>query len=141
MPSLEWPEQLAALYVTHQPKLRRQLAAVVNTTPENLEDACMFAWMQLFTHRLDKADAAGGWLLTVARREAIKLDRRARRNHPLPTLEDGSALEAVDRVTTSPPSSSAPMRRPSSPRPASAPGGEASSLCRRPALATERSPS
>ena len=96
MPSLEWPEQLAALYLTHQPKLRRQLAAVVNTTPENLEDACMFAWMQLFTHRLDKPDAAGGWLLTVARREAIKLDRRARRNHPLPTLEDGSALEAVD---------------------------------------------
>ena len=34
MPSLEWPEQLAALYLTHQPKLRRQLAAVVNTTPE-----------------------------------------------------------------------------------------------------------
>jgi hypothetical protein len=72
LPSLDWREQLAALCLTHHPTLRRRLAAVVNTTPENLEEACVFARMQLLTHGLDESDAVGAWLLTVARREAIK---------------------------------------------------------------------
>jgi hypothetical protein len=32
MPTLEWREQIAALYHPHQPRLRRQLASLVSTT-------------------------------------------------------------------------------------------------------------
>ena len=96
MPTLEWREQIAALYLPHQPRLRRQVASLVNTTPENIEDACMFAWMQLLTHQLEEPTAVGGWLLTVARREAIKLDQRARCSHALPN--ELEALDPVDRI-------------------------------------------
>jgi RNA polymerase sigma factor (sigma-70 family) len=101
MPNLEWREQIAALYLAHQPRLRRQLAALVKTTPENVEDACMFAWMQLLTHQLEEPTTVGSWLLTVARREAIKLDQRARRSHALPnefeTPDPVDRIGAVDR--------------------------------------------
>lgn len=88
--------ELAALYTTHQPRLGRQLRALVNTTPENLEDACMFAWTQLLTRQLRQPETVGTWLLTVARREAIKLDQRARRTDALPAFEGEPALEPVD---------------------------------------------
>jgi RNA polymerase sigma factor (sigma-70 family) len=96
MPTLEWREQIAALYLAHQPRLRRQLAALVNTTPENIEDACMFAWMQLLTHQLEEPTTVGSWLLTVARREAIKLDQRRRRSQAL--HDELEAPDPVDRI-------------------------------------------
>ena len=56
---------------------------MVNTSQANIEDACMFAWVQLLRHEIDEIDAAYSWLTTVAIREAVKLDRADRRTRSL----------------------------------------------------------
>ncbi|MGH2868398.1 MAG: RNA polymerase sigma factor [Solirubrobacteraceae bacterium] len=96
MRTLEWRDQIAALYLAQQPRLQRQVATLVNTTPENVEDACMFAWMQLLTRQLEEPTTVGSWLLTVARREAIKLDQRARRSHAL--ANEVEPTDPVNRI-------------------------------------------
>ncbi|MHB8696296.1 MAG: RNA polymerase sigma factor [Solirubrobacteraceae bacterium] len=93
--STERNAELAALYTRHQSSLRRQVSALVSTTPENVEDACMFAWVQLLRHQLARPDEVGAWLLTVAKREAIKLERHSRRAAPLHG-EYPSAVEPAD---------------------------------------------
>lgn len=75
--------------------LRRNVRAAVKTSDENVEDACMFAWTQLLSHELEHPEAAYGWLITVAIREALKLDRRTRRTLPL-VAEHGEVLAVVD---------------------------------------------
>jgi len=54
------------------------VAATVRTSPVRVEDACAFAWLQLLRYRPSR-QGAFGWLCKTAIREAIKLDRRARR--------------------------------------------------------------
>jgi RNA polymerase sigma factor (sigma-70 family) len=87
--------EVGAMFAAQQPRLRRTLARLVNTSAENVEDACMFAWMQLLSRDLENADAVFQWLLTVARREAIKLDQRARGADRLDG-EFASALQPAD---------------------------------------------
>jgi RNA polymerase sigma factor (sigma-70 family) len=87
--------QLSALYTQHQPTLHRRVRALVSTTRENVEDACMFAWAQLLQHQLEQPDAVSSWLLTVAKREAIKLEIRSRAAELLHG-EFASALEPAD---------------------------------------------
>ena len=60
-------------------------ARVVNTSDENVEDACMFAWTQFLSWEFEHDEVAYSWLTTVAIREAVKLDRRTRRTSPLHT--------------------------------------------------------
>ena len=69
----------AVLFSRYDRKLRDRVSAVVNTSQANIEDACMFAWLQLLRHEIDEIDAAYSWLTTVAIREAVKLDRADRR--------------------------------------------------------------
>ena len=59
------------------------MSAVVNTSQANIEDACMFAWLQLLRHEIDEIDAPYSWLTTIAIREAVKLDRAERRTRSL----------------------------------------------------------
>ena len=86
----------AALFSRYDRKLRDRVSAVVNTSQANIEDACMFAWVQLLRYELDEVDAAYSWLTTVAIREAIKLDRADRRTRPLPVDEHGAVIEPID---------------------------------------------
>ena len=86
----------AALFSRYDRKLRDRVSAVVNTSQVNIEDACMFAWVQLLRYELDEVDAAYSWLTTVAIREAIKLDRADRRTRPLPVDERGAVIEPID---------------------------------------------
>jgi DNA-directed RNA polymerase specialized sigma24 family protein len=108
---------IAALFSRYDRKLRDRVSAVVNTSQANIEDACMFAWVQLLRCELDEVDAAYSWLTTVAIREAIKLDRADRRTRPLPVDEHGAVIEPIDPrdelprqtySTTPPPSSNRP---------------------------------
>ncbi|MBV9192901.1 MAG: sigma-70 family RNA polymerase sigma factor [Solirubrobacterales bacterium] len=69
----------ALLFEHYQNTLRRRVRALVCTSDANIEDACMYAWAQFLRHELDDTDAARSWLTTVAMREAVKLDRRGRR--------------------------------------------------------------
>ena len=86
----------AALFSRYDRKLRDRVSAVVNTSQANIEDACMFAWVQLLRYELDEVDAAYSWLTTVAIREAVKLDRAERRTRPLPVDEHGAVIEPID---------------------------------------------
>jgi RNA polymerase sigma factor (sigma-70 family) len=65
------------LYRDHARTLRSVVRMKVNTTDDNLDDACAFAWMQL-VRRQPRRDTVFGWLRTVAIREAIRLDRAER---------------------------------------------------------------
>jgi RNA polymerase sigma factor (sigma-70 family) len=68
----------AELFEEHADRLLSAVSARVRTSPVNVEDACAFAWLQLLRYRPER-QSAFGWLCTTAIREAIKLDRRARR--------------------------------------------------------------
>lgn len=72
----------AQLFSAYAQRLQREVRRVVRTTPENVEDACAFAFLQLLRFQPDRAGAYT-WLTTTAVREAIKLDRRGRRTMPL----------------------------------------------------------
>jgi DNA-directed RNA polymerase specialized sigma24 family protein len=59
-------------------RLQAVVSRAVRTSPANVEDACGFAWLQFVRHR-PEPPTAFAWLCTTAVREAIELDRRARR--------------------------------------------------------------
>ena len=91
--STQTASDTAALFSRYDRKLRDRVSAVVNTSQANVEDACMFAWLQLLRHEIDEIDAAYSWLTTVAIREAVKLDRADRRTRSLPVDDDGAIIE------------------------------------------------
>jgi RNA polymerase sigma factor (sigma-70 family) len=67
-----------ALFEKYADRLRRVTQIEVRTTPEIIDDACAFAWVQLLAHQPERPTVFP-WLRTVARREAIRLDGMARR--------------------------------------------------------------
>lgn len=82
------------LYLTHANRLRRIVGRTVNTSDANVDDACSFAWLQLLTHRV-RRESVLGWLVTVATREAWRLDHLDRQAQSaddevemLPSAED-----------------------------------------------------
>ena len=89
------PITATELFARYHQRLRRNVRAVVNTSDENVEDACMFAWTQFLSRELERIEVAYGWLTTVAIREAVKLDRRTRRTYPLAT-EGDDVIDIVD---------------------------------------------
>jgi DNA-directed RNA polymerase specialized sigma24 family protein len=58
--------------------LDRRLARVVNTSAANREDAIAFAWTVFLRRQPDRDGPWKAYLLTIARNEAIALDRRDR---------------------------------------------------------------
>jgi RNA polymerase sigma factor (sigma-70 family) len=94
--STQTASDTAALFSRYDRKLRDRVSAVVNTSQANIEDACMFAWLQLLRHEIDEIDAAYSWLTTVAIREAVKLDRADRRTRSLPVDATGAVIEPID---------------------------------------------
>ena len=88
----------AALYGSYAQRLLRSVARQVNTTPENIEDACHFAWAQYLSHAEQVArDRAHAWLATTAIRHAYKLHARERRAGSLEAaLERGNEPVARD---------------------------------------------
>jgi RNA polymerase sigma factor (sigma-70 family) len=84
------------LFAELHPKLARQVRPLVRTSEENVQDACSFAFLQLLRYQPSR-EGVFPWLLTVAVREAVKLDRRGRRDRRLPARDDGVELEPVDQ--------------------------------------------
>ena len=72
----------AQLFATYAPRLRITVRQLVRTSPENVDDACSFAFLQLLRYQPNR-DSVYAWLVKVAVREAVKLDRRSRRTLPL----------------------------------------------------------
>src|SRR4051794_4727778 len=67
----------AELFALYDERLRRAVRHDVNTTPENINDGCAFAWGRLLIYQPDRHTVLP-WLVTVAKRETIRLDRQQR---------------------------------------------------------------
>jgi hypothetical protein len=63
-------------------ELVRIVQRLVNTDPATVDDACQFAWLQLLPCQPNR-ETVRPWLITVARNEAIRLDRIRRRYEAL----------------------------------------------------------
>jgi RNA polymerase sigma factor (sigma-70 family) len=74
------------LFVAFAAELRRIVGRLVNTDPATVEDACQIAWLQLLRCQPHR-DSIRPWLITVARNEAIRLDRARRRTTPMSIAE------------------------------------------------------
>ncbi len=84
------------LYERHADRLRRMTQLTVNTTRENVNDACAFAWMQLLAHQPQR-ETVFPWLRTVAKREALRLDALAREVARAPDVADDPWALVPDR--------------------------------------------
>lgn len=84
----------AELYEQLAARLIKIVARQVRTSTANVEDACSFAWVQML-HYQPARETVVAWLVRVGTREAIKLDRRARRQDAAATGPSGQG-RAVD---------------------------------------------
>jgi RNA polymerase sigma factor (sigma-70 family) len=84
----------ALLFDRYQDRLRRVTSATVVTSPDNVDDACAFAWSQLLA-RQPKREWIFAWLRLVARREALRLDKVGRATSVLDDTENASGLGAA----------------------------------------------
>jgi RNA polymerase sigma factor (sigma-70 family) len=66
------------LFRAHDARLRAIVGREVRTSRANIDDACAFAWLQMLRYQPAR-ETLLTWLCRTAIREAIKLDRRARR--------------------------------------------------------------
>ncbi len=77
-------EKIAALHRQYARQLELRVERRARASPETIEDACSFAWLQLLTHTSIDLDAptrrALGWLTQTATREAWRLEARRRRD-------------------------------------------------------------
>jgi len=71
-----------ALYEALAGELVRVVSRLVNTDRATIDDACQFAWLQLLRCQPHR-ETVRPWLITVARHEAIRLDRIRRRSEPM----------------------------------------------------------
>lgn len=76
----------AALFEAWAPRLLRSVGSCVNTSDANIQDACSIAWIQLLRCQ-PRRETALAWLVTVAKREAIRLDRADRAGGGADALE------------------------------------------------------
>jgi DNA-directed RNA polymerase specialized sigma24 family protein len=80
MPGASRPPQgdEAELFLSFNAELQRKIATKVATSPQIIEDACAFAWMEFLRYQPDRAREWKGWLFVTAQREAWRLDRERR---------------------------------------------------------------
>lgn len=72
---------VAELYRTRSRQLERIVRACVQGPDPVIEEACQFAWARLVHHRARvRRETALAWLVQTARREALKLASRSRRD-------------------------------------------------------------
>jgi DNA-directed RNA polymerase specialized sigma24 family protein len=69
--------------------------AVFDTTPQNIEDACAFAWMQFLRRQPPRDTNWRGWLFRVAQREAWRIERGEldHNSHELLPLHEAEVVE------------------------------------------------
>ena len=90
-------QQIAALHAEHARQLEELVARHARATPQTIEDACSYAWMQLLTHPCINVCrpcwSALAWLTQTAMREAWRLEADRAREE----LVDDAALERARR--------------------------------------------
>ncbi len=92
---------VAALYASFHRRLELTVRAGICAPDVVIEDACQFAWSGLVRHGAGIQPAAAlAWLITTARREALRMLRRHTSELSLDELfaaEPGHAVAAADR--------------------------------------------
>jgi hypothetical protein len=68
----------AELFQNVHRRLTRIVRSLVNTSPDIVDDACNYAWMEFIRHQPDRDGGWRAWLVTTAQREAWRLDGRER---------------------------------------------------------------
>jgi RNA polymerase sigma factor (sigma-70 family) len=61
------------LFLEYDRPLRRRVQGLVNTSPDIVDDACSFAWMEFMRYQPERDSGWRAWLVTVAQREAWRL--------------------------------------------------------------------
>jgi hypothetical protein len=86
VPPIELRGDEGSLFAEHHATPRARVGRWVNTSDDNVEEACSFAWMQLVRCQPAREPAVLPWLTTVADDERISpLLRTTRDLHTLPT--------------------------------------------------------
>jgi RNA polymerase sigma factor (sigma-70 family) len=100
----------AELYRTLSPHVLRTVRSQVQTSSENIEDACHFAWLA-FLRRSDDVEraTARSWVTTTAIHEAYKLIKKQQRTASLDQVLE-SGLEPADTTPTAKPTRRAERR-------------------------------
>lgn len=80
----------ADLFARYHERLVRVTALSVTASRDNVEDACAYAWAQLLSYQ-PRRDTIFAWLRTVARREAIDLEKASRRQLSINANEHAAA--------------------------------------------------
>jgi RNA polymerase sigma factor (sigma-70 family) len=90
----------AALFARHHDRLCRITALNVETSRDNVHEACAFAWSQLLRYQ-PRRSTVFAWLRQVARREAVRLDQLSRATVSIDIVEYGDAVapEAIHART------------------------------------------
>jgi RNA polymerase sigma factor (sigma-70 family) len=86
-------DDVAELYRANAESLRQLVRFTVRAPDAVIDDACQIAWTRLMVRRpAVQSDSVLPWLLTAARREALKLLRRSAREFPLEQLREPHQL-------------------------------------------------
>jgi hypothetical protein len=73
-------------------------SSLYESTPQNVEDACAFAWAQFLEHQPDRSMNWQGWLFRTAQRQAWLLERQARETKPLRAFDWEDHRETVQGI-------------------------------------------
>jgi RNA polymerase sigma factor (sigma-70 family) len=88
----------ADLFLAHHAALVRYVARAIPDHPTEAEEACAFAWSELVRCQ-PRRDRVVAWLAVVARREAVRLVRRAQRE-PCTAEPDGRPVWTAEHDLT-----------------------------------------
>jgi DNA-directed RNA polymerase specialized sigma24 family protein len=87
------------LFRVHHTRLVRVVTGSVNASPQTIEDACGFAWLQFFRHQPDRSRMMS-WLVRVAMREVWRLTAEEwRLGAELEPSVPSPKLEGEDRIS------------------------------------------
>src|SRR5829696_2293760 len=66
------------LFLEFNEQLLRRVNALVRASPQTIEDACAFAWLQFLRHQPDRDGEWKAWLVRTGQREAWRLHHSTR---------------------------------------------------------------
>ena len=72
-------QSIAETFTSHHETLAARVRAVVDTSDDDVAEACWMAYTELLHHELTEIDAGHSWLTTLAIREAVRLNRSSPR--------------------------------------------------------------
>jgi DNA-directed RNA polymerase specialized sigma24 family protein len=87
------------LYLEYNAKLIRRVRWAVRASPEDIEDACAFAWVQFLRRQPDRDRPWRSWLLETAKRQAWRFAAQRGDTLAIVDVDDpglGTTVEPAD---------------------------------------------